>query len=653
MAEQIESQGQYSDTPRGWAERWQVELDAARKNVEKAQRQGDKAVKRFLDEQTDVQGGGPETGRLNLFHANVTTQQSMLYGKIPAVEVGRRFADSSDDVARSAAEALERMLNTDIERDSDTFAEALHMCLEDRLIPGLGEMRFRYVVEFEEREVPPQVEERPDPLTGEMQSVELAPGYTEEVKSFEDVESAYVNWKDILRSPARNKSEVRWVAYRAYMSKEAVAERFGKKIAEVVPMKGKGSKESENSRPENDPWQRAEVWEIWDKDTRKVYWYVEGHGAVLDIKDDPLGLEGFFPGPAPMIANTTTRQYVPKPDLEFGRVLYDQIDTLNAKAGLLEDAIRVAGGYDKNSPELGKLLQNTGQNQMIPVENWAMFAEGGGFKGRVEWFPLDGVVTALNIVAQRLEAKIQLLYQITGMSDIMRGSTNATETLGAQQLKAKFASVKVQRLQDEFARFATESQKIKGEIIAKHFDAKTIIERSNIMQTADAQFAEQAVQLIKDNFSAYRIEVKPEAVAMADYAALKSERTEYLGALSTFLPPMIQAAQAINGALPFLLEMLKWTMAGFRGASSVEGILDQAIAAAKKAAEQPEPPKPDPKLKLEETKIKGAMAKTKMQIEGDLAKVDKQIEGEVIKQGAQSIFSEGDTNPADFRRDMP
>lgn len=633
MPEPVDSRSQFEDSPRGWAERWNMEITAARRDVEKWHGQATKAIARYLGEQKDFDA---DTGRLNLFHANITTLQALLYGKTPTTDVARRFADSEDDVGRVAAESLERLLNTDIERDSDTFAQAMQLALEDRLLAGLGEIRMRYVVEFEDRTTP-AILGPPDPLTGEQPK--LAPEVTEQVKSFEDVETDYSHWRDVLWSPAKTYNELRWKAYRAYMAYEALEERFGKTIAELVPMKGRKRDDTQGTGVESDPWQRAEVWEIWSKEDKKVYWWVDGCDSILDVKDDPLGLDAFWPGPPPMIGNCTTSRYMPKPDYEISRVLYNQIDTLGERIGLLEEAVRVTGVYDKASSELSGMLTKGGGNRLYPVDNWAAFAEKGGLKGQMDFMPLDQIVAAIDKLSQRLDSKIQLLYQISGMSDIMRGSTDPDETLGAQQIKAKFASVRVQRLQDDVARLASDAQRVRAEIISKHFDVETIVERSNVMYTADKALGLDAAELIKEQFFAYRVSVKPDAVALTDFAALKQERTEFLGALSAFLPPLTAATQAIPGSMPMFWEILKWVMAGFRGASTIEGVLDQAIAGAKKALEQPKPPRPDPKLQIEKMKLDGGIAKTKLEIQGSMALEDRKTEGKIMEQEAQAAFS--------------
>jgi hypothetical protein len=152
MDERIESTQQYTDTPEGWARRWTVEITASKKALEKWRDpggRGDKVIDRYLDER----GTESTCKRLNLFHGDVQTKRALLYGNPPRVRCRRRHADADDDEARVSAEMLERILNTDIDRDGDGFVESLGLARDDRLLPGLGQVRSRYVVEWQD--VPP------------------------------------------------------------------------------------------------------------------------------------------------------------------------------------------------------------------------------------------------------------------------------------------------------------------------------------------------------------------------------------------------------------------------------------------------------------------------------------------------------------------
>lgn len=621
----------YEDNPRGWAQRWAVELKASRESVRKWHEQGKRILKRYQDERETEKR---DESRWNLFTANVQTQQSLLYGKTPSVSVGRKYADANDDMARVAGEMLERILNADIERDGDSYADALGYALQDRLLPGLGVVRIRYVVETEMGPETPAIR-GPDGS----EAAAAVPGV--ERKTYECVETDYVYWEDVLWSPARVWHEVRWVAFRAEMSREQCVERFGSEVAEHIPYELTTRTNEEKERGAADPWARAVVWEIWDKPSRRVFWYVEGHSETLDDKADPLGLESFFPCPRPMVANAVTRAFLPRPDFALAEDLYNEVDTLSTRINALTDAVRVRGVYDKASGELKGLLSSTGGNMLIPVENWAMFAEKGGLRGVVDWFPLDQVVAAITALDQRREVVKAALYEVTGMSDLLRGQAAAANVTATEQsIKARFASVRLQALQDQFARFASDVQRLKAEVIAKHFDPGTILAQANAQAMFDAQQAQEAVALIKSGFSEYRVEVKPEAVSMTDFAQMQSERVGMLQAVTAFMTGAAPLAQQMPGSLPFLLQILQWFVAGQPGASQIEGVLDQAIAAAQQQAAQPQQPaQPDPKIISAQMKAQGDLAKIQAETQARLVEINAEVQADAQREQNQMVYN--------------
>lgn len=609
----------FEDSPRGWSSRWTMEFKAARKRLEGWHTLGTKVVKRYLDERD---GADKSKGKLNLFSANVNTVGAMLYGKTPTVDVSRKFADSQDDVARVAGEMLERCLNGDISRKGDNYAAALQHALKDFQLPGFGSIKLRYECgEIETTPGKPAIHS-PHPMTGEM--VQLAPEVPPvERKPNECVETDYVHWKDELWGVARYYEEVPWRAFRSQMTRDALKKRFGDKIGAVVPLNTKRSDRDKDRDGSADPWDRADVWEVWHKETRRVFWFVEGYPETLDDKEDPLELSGFFPGPRPLFANLSNDKLVPVPDYYLAQDLYLEVDEYSQRIKLLSEAVRAAGLYDKTSPDVPRLLSAGTGNVLIPVERWAMFAEKGGLKGQIDWLPLDMVVAALDKLRELRTESMGLLFQVTGLSDIMRGQAAAQTTATEQAIKAKFASVRIQSLQDEFARFASEAQEIKGEIMCRWFDAETIINRSNVMQTPDAQLAQQAVQLLQSDSEQYRIQVKPEAISLTDYAALKQEKSEVIQALGGYfqaMAPMIQ-----GGMLPaeFVMQLAQWMVSGLKGASSMEGLFDQAIAKIEQAKQQaqaqpPQPPPPDPKMQTEQFKAQSQMQHTQAELHADL-----------------------------------
>ena len=622
----ITSASQFDDTPEGWADRWSVEVKAAQQEVEKWHKAANRIVRAFIDRRdigVSNAVSGSMTGnisKINLFTANVQTIRAILYGKTPQVSVDRKWSDANDDVARVAGVIMERLLNQDIETPGDGYADSLQLVLEDRLVPGLGTARVRYEAQFEQQQVPPIMGNGPvDPTTGMPTQVEVAPGYVRDVKKDEFVPTDYVNWRDLLWSPCRTWGECRWLAFRAMMTEDEGVKRFGEEFKQV-PRKvqstsGSTGQAGDQTLDIKDPWQRTEVWEIWDKDSQKVFWWTNGYTKILDIKPDPLQLPGFFPSPKPFVANLTTTQFLPTPDYVLAQDLYIGVDVLETRIDWLVKACKLVGVYDSSSIGILRMFTEGNETEMIPVDNWAMFAEKGGIKGQIDWLPIEQVANTISVLVQQRDQKIQLLYQVTGMSDIMRGQSEKGATATEQSIKAKFASVRTQALQDEFAEFATDLQALKAHVIVTQYDDQKILDASNIMYTDDAQYAQAAIQLLRSQFAQYRVVVRPEALAMTDYGQMQQERTSALQSVSQFLTavqPIIQQAPAMG---PYLMEMMKWSFASFKGAATIEATLDRMIDDLKQQAMQPAappaPPPPDPteqlKAEAENTKAQASV----------------------------------------------
>lgn len=612
----LQSRKDYKDTPQGQYKYWHEEIAGSQKQRRRWHKDGDKIVKRFIDFRGEAAGPDVDTGgmggmRLNLFHTNVSVLQSMLYGNVPKIDVSRRFADPNDDVSRVAAEMLERLLNNDVEDNADQVTDVLQACLQDRLLPGLGCARVRYEVVTEEyEEAVVKIDENGQ------QVQEMVEG---ERVVFEDAPTDYFHWRDVLWGWSRTWSQIPWLAYRSWLTKDEVSERFGAEVADQLSYKRQSVNDDEQIADDEEMasiWEKAEIWEIWDKKKREVVFYSQGYDKILETREDPLGLTGFFPSPPFFMANQTTSLYSPTPDFHIARQLYNEIDNLQTRTTIITEAVKVIGVYDSAADGIGRMFKEGVDNQLIPVDSWAMFAEKGGIAGQIDWLPIADVVNALDKLTQVRDQYIELLYQVTGMSDVLRGQgAGQYEGTGQALIKAKFGSVRVQKLQDEFGKFASDLMKIKAEIICRHFDPATIAKRANIENSYDEQIAPQAIELLKDPELAHmRVKIKPESMAMVDYAQLKAERTEYITALATFMQSAAPLLDQDKGMMPYLLQLLQWGLSGFKGSQQIEGVLDQAIDAANKAKEQPQE---DPAAKQQQM----AMQMEQMKQQAELAKI--------------------------------
>jgi hypothetical protein len=638
--EEFDRDEEGSLTPAGQQQRWQFEFHAARARLKKWHKQGERIFDRYLDERSNADTG---ESRLNLFTANVETQHAMLYGKIPTADVARAFSDASDDVARVASEMLERLLTP--ASTTDPYVTALGYALEDRLLPGLGFACARYEVETG----PATDKETGEPILD-------AEGEPVEEKVRESAEVDYHYWKSILWSPCRVFEDSRWFGWSSPMTRKDMAARFGD-VAKLAPLNSGSGKKDDADAEKANPYATADVWEVWCRQDRKVYWLVEGAPQILDVKDDPLGLEGFYPFPRPMFARATTRSLVPRPDFVIAQDLYNEIDTLTTRINLLEKAVRVAGVYDKTSPEVANLLNEGGFNKLYPAENYAALIDKGGMEKAVSWFPLEAVTGAIAVLTEKRVEKIGLLQQVTGWSDIMRGQSNASETLGAQQMKAQYGSVRISKFQADFARFATDLQRIRAEIIAKHFDEKTIIERSNAMQSElvddpmqpgrkvpNVKLIEAAARLIKSKSGAFRIEVKPENINLTDYAQMKQERAEAVTALGSLIQATAPLIEALGPpAAEFVLATAAWLLAGTKGGDSLESEFDQFRAKLQAAAAAPKPP-PPPDPKMEAAKAKAAADIQGAQLDAQGKQMDFAIKKAEHGMALQGLAAEAQAN---------
>jgi hypothetical protein len=175
---------------------------------------------------------------------------------------------------------------------------------------------------------------------------------------------------------------------------------------------------------------------------------------------------------------------MPGPDFCLYQDLYDQIDEVAHRRRLLVRAIRAAGIYDKAEPDIVALVDGGDANVLVPVGNWAALSEKGGLAGAVQFLPMDAIAGALQLLTQEHTALIETLYQLTGMSDILRGQATGDSTATEQSIKARFASVRLQQRQDGFARFATELMRLRAEIITKHCEPSAIARWANVDKAA-------------------------------------------------------------------------------------------------------------------------------------------------------------------------
>jgi hypothetical protein len=259
------------------------------------------------------------------------------------------------------------------------------------------------------------------------------------------------------------------------------------------------------------------------------------------------------------------------------------------------------------------------------------FSEKGGLKGSIDLLPLDTLANALlQCYRARQEIK-QQIYEITGLSDILRGASQASETATAQQIKGQFASLRLRSMQEEVALFASDLIRLKAQIICTKFQPQTILmyAAASQMQPADQQLIPQALQLIKDKpLRNFRIEVAADSLVQLDEAAMKRERTEFIGAFAGFLQQAMPVAQASPEMTPVLMEIMKFGISAFKSSQQLEGVIDQALDQIKVKMAQPQQPKPNPEM----IKLQAQQQSDQMRVQADMQIAQAKAQFEAQKQ---------------------
>lgn len=564
--------------------------------------------------------GGHESGsdggtavKFNILWSNVQTLIPATFSKLPQPEVSRRFRDN-DPVGRVAALLLERALEYEVEHYPD-YAASMRQCVQDRFLGGRGTEWVRYEPHF-------RAVEEALPVEGAQVTEDTEP--PDEELDYECSPTDYVHPDDFGHSVARTWEEVTRVWRAVYMYEDAVEARFGEEIAGEIAYDSSPDQKTSYKGGNTTPKQ-AKIYEIWDKEKKTAIWLSKSMGKILDEREDPLGLSDFWPCPRPLYATITNNSLIPVPDYKLYEEQAIELDVLSDRIDGLIKALKVRGVYNSAIPELARLFTEGSNNDLIPCKNWDAFSEKNGLAGSIDLVDLKPFADALKQAYLAMSQVKEYIYEITGISDIVRGQTNANETLGAQQIKQNFVGLRLKDMQTGVAKFAAEALAIKAQIICGKYSPETIkkISAANQLSANDQQYIDQALELLvgpermadpaakqgPNPTRQFRIDVASDSLVQMDEAAEKADRMEFLKATGAFIKEAFPIIQESPQAAPLLVAMLKFGVTGFKVGRTIEGDFDMALDQLKQAAAQPQQPKPDPEMERVAADKEAAMAR--------------------------------------------
>jgi hypothetical protein len=590
-----------------------------------------------------------------MFWANMETIKPEIYARAPVPVVTPKFKDRRP-VPEAASEFLERCCS--VAFDLTRIDDLMKLVRNDLATIDRGIAWARY--------------------EGKRDKGGKKTGYRTERVCFD-----YKHRLDFLHSLSRNWREVTWVAGAAYLTRREARKRFkqfsGDEYQEAEYKVDRDAKEVGGS----DGRERAKFWEIWDKTSERVIWVAEGCENILDEDDPHIDFSNFFPCPQPAYGTCQPGSLVPVPDVLQYEDQLEEINLLTARIHALSDALEVKGFYPAGTSEIAEAVQaaiahNTPSRILVPIANWAAF---GGTKDVIIWLPIDVVAQTITQCVMLRKQIIDDIYQIVGLSDIMRGSTDPQETLGAQELKIQSGSVRVRDKQQEIVRLARDLVELTADIITDKFDPVTMIEMSQTdlttqvmhnqqiqalsgqlqqitqlsqaantpqgqqyiqanpdamaqVQTAQQQLQhqldkiqrtptlEQVLTFLDNNRSrSFVLDIETDSTIQINEESEKQARGEFLGMLSNLLPQLSAMITAEPSTAEFCGELLKFSVAPFRAGRSLDGAIDALVDQMKEKATLPQgddPTTAQNKAMIQIEQMKDATAQAKIQSDANL-----------------------------------
>lgn len=610
---------------------------------------------------------GAKDKRFNIFYANVETVSAAVYNSDPTPDVRRRFGDA-DPAGKMAADVLERGISASC--DLYDYSECVDSVVHNGEVVGMGLSRLRFETKFAEPQMghnggPPLTEE-PDqgPQTDGVEAAEQSPPI-----AWQSVWVETVDWRDFVMGAASVWADVPYLAFRHSMDREAIAD-LNPEIAAKIELSGweagqeKRGKGRKSSDPLDERAKRGEVWEIWNRAQRQIVWIArDWPDGPLAVKPDPLGLREFWPMPRPHQPIHKPHDMVPVPPFRIYAEQAKELSTISIRISKLTAALKWRGVYDSAFAQAFKEMEGLEDGAMAPIKD-VMVWKDKGLDAAMWLMPIDKAVGVLKQLHEDRESVKQTIYEIIGVADIMRGASQASETLGAQKLKTQWGSLRVSRRQKAVQRYARDLFRLKAEILGKKFSPQILsmmtgidLQPSPVPQpqppqptgdeARDAQAAEQfkaqeeafkdaqaamgAAQLLRGDMEReYRIDIETDSTIQADVQQAQTNASQFLQGIGLFFEAMGPAVQQGFVQADEAADILMGLTRSFKLGRQAEDAIERIGKRAAEAAKQPQQPKPDPEM------VKAQMEGQKMQMEAGIRQQEAQADMAAKQTDAQT-----------------
>jgi hypothetical protein len=539
----------------------------------------------------------------NILHSNVETIVPAIYNSTPVPDIRRRWAETEDESPQPPQAQQGQQPDP---REVSAFQQAMQQyqvkAQFDRDTKDYGDIIERVItVQIDDNRLDTEIESVAQDafLSGRgIIRVKLEADLIGDDVSNERIKFEAVSWRDYRQGPGTRWDNVQWISFKHSLPRETLE----KDIANGEMLAAQTSPADKLDDNEDD----VVFWEIWEKEKREVIFVREHDSKVLDRKPDPLGLSYFFPIPCPVQPISLTGKTTPVCPFSIYRKLADELDTITKRINKIMKGLKVRGIVAGDAQKLVELA-NADDNEIRVETDLEGLAQTGGLEKAVMWWPVEQSVKVLAQLYQQRESVKSSIYEITGISDIVRGASQASETATAQQIKTQWGSLRIQKMQRLIERQVRDIFCIMAELISSKFSEKTLFQMTAIPVTDGIrQLMHQPV------LASYRVDVESDSTVRADLTRQKQDMTEFLTGTANFFGTMGPLLQSAPEAAEPVSEIYASMARVFKLGRSAEDALEKLKSIAKQAASKPKP-NPEADKAQADAQIKQADAQMRQQ----------------------------------------
>jgi hypothetical protein len=653
------------------AKGWIAEIEDA-KAAKRQFEERYKLAKQDYEAERIAHASGAFSGEYPIHWANIRTLRPNLFFRRPPARVVRHHQTRTIPQHILASEILEQNLEKTL--SSQPFEDRMRLIVTHALNSGLGQVWLRYEYETEEKE------EGYEDLADEQVCIEI------------------VHPDDYLCNRARYDDEVLWIGRALYFTRDELKEHFSNIDIRDLSW---GSTRAEDRGKEADElsnFARAKVWEIWSKPDEKQYFIADGYDKQILKERKPkrskkkVEFSGFFPCPRPLVLGSEALDSVyPICDHHYYRVQAGILNDLQDKSKeLISKGIKVAGVYDQSAAKDVYSLLMASHGDYTPAD----FDEtnvSGGWDAVVKMFPADRYAQVLQVMDAAAQEQLKRVYEVTGMSDILRGQGDPSETATAQKIKEQSASMRLNEMRLLVSSFVNEVYEKAGDMIASCYDWRTLLVNAGLslqglkdgkdgipevdpayvqqfqdpeqqqQAMAKSQMIIEAIKLLRDERARFFvIDVESEDMLKRNDEREKEGAYEFANALTNIITQFSQVAQTVPTLMMLLPELVMSVVRkydkGKRFEQKIEDLLKKYV---EQQQQPPPPPEPDPFVQIEQMKAQTQQMKVqqdaqleqyKLQQQGQLEQMKLQQEAQLeqLKLQLSQAFQQRDADREDF-----